>query len=499
MAEYNESQINSNETERISAEQERIENEAKRQTNETEREARETTRQSNETTRISKEAERLAEEVNRVEAETSRVNAEQGRVEAENIRAEFYEGFNDRLDTVDSQLAHNENELKLLKNANNVYGINIPEYSDIGLILNDIIQNTNVPVIYIPSGTYNSSVEITIDRPVKIIGENSWYTEDETGVHSLMPYISFSSSKGFNITVPNVRIENVSVRAVDYGFFAEYYKNGRITSTYNIQLENCTSEHCIEADFYIGMTVQCEIKHCVALGGKTGFRFEGGQNTSTLIENCWARNVQNEGYYCASMTYCTFINCCCDIAKTGFIVSSCKSVNFIGCGSELVEDVFHLTSCIGVTIIEPFGAFNGGTESNPLNEKGSLINVWVSKDITITGGNNIEYNGNYDITSHAMIDGDVPILLGGSDLRVNFFKANNAIKQGDLLKYMSIEGGAGGKSYYVPSVYAKYKVIYTIFINGTVEQTISTTMDGGSLVFDLPVGRTCQIIYIPLA
>ena len=396
-------------------------------------------------------------------------------------------------------MAHNENELKLLKNANNVYGINIPEYSDIGLILNDIIQNTNVPVIYIPSGTYNSSVEITIDRPVKIIGENSWYTEDETGVHSLMPYISFSSSKGFNITVPNVRIENVSVRAVDYGFFAEYYKNGRITSTYNIQLENCTSEHCREADFYIGMTVQCEIKHCVALGGKTGFRFEGGQNTSTLIENCWARNVQNEGYYCASMTYCTFINCCCDIAKTGFIVSSCKSVNFIGCGSELVEDVFHLSSCIGVTIIEPFGAFNGGTESNPLNEKGSLINVWVSKDITITGGNNIEYNGNYDITSHAMIDGDVPILLGGSDLRVNFFKANNAIKQGDLLKYMSIEGGAGGKSYYVPSVYAKYKVIYTIFINGTVEQTISTTMDGGSLVFDLPVSRTCQIIYIPLA
>ena len=97
MAEYNESQINSNETERISAEQERIENEAQRQTKETERDAREATRQSNESTRISKEAERLAEEVNRVQAE--------------NIRAEFYEGFNDRLDAVDSQLAHIEKQI----------------------------------------------------------------------------------------------------------------------------------------------------------------------------------------------------------------------------------------------------------------------------------------------------------------------------------------------------------------------------------------------------
>ena len=104
MAEYNESQINSNETERISAEQERIENEAKRQTNETEREAREATRQSNETTRISKEAERLAEEVNRVEAEASRVTAEQGRVEAENTRAEFYEGFNERLTYIENNI-----------------------------------------------------------------------------------------------------------------------------------------------------------------------------------------------------------------------------------------------------------------------------------------------------------------------------------------------------------------------------------------------------------
>ena len=121
MAEYNESQINSNETERISAEQQRIENEAKRQTKETEREAREATRQSNESTRISKEAERLAEEVNRVNAEASRVTAEEGRVDAENIRTEFYEGFNERLDVVDSQLAQITLNINSFKNDDNTW------------------------------------------------------------------------------------------------------------------------------------------------------------------------------------------------------------------------------------------------------------------------------------------------------------------------------------------------------------------------------------------
>src|SRR5699024_6223976 len=129
--------------------------------------------------------------------------------------------------------------------------------------------------------------------------------------------------------------------------------------------------------------------HCVALGGKIGFKFEGGQNTSTLIENCWARNVKEIGYYCASMTYCTFINNCCDIAESGFVISACKSVSFIGCGAERVNQAFHVSSCTGVTIIEPFGAFNGN-ETNPLTDRGSLINVWYSKDITIIGGNNVE-------------------------------------------------------------------------------------------------------------
>ena len=98
MAEYNESQINSNETERISAEQQRINNEARRRAEETEREAKETARQI-------KETEREAKESTRQSNERARISEEANRQEAENIRAEFYEGVNDRLDTIDSRLA----------------------------------------------------------------------------------------------------------------------------------------------------------------------------------------------------------------------------------------------------------------------------------------------------------------------------------------------------------------------------------------------------------
>ena len=114
MAEYNESQINSNETERISAEQQRINNEAKRQTKETEREARETIRQSNESARITEyntfmaeahnnydtfidnvenaEDERIANEEGRVQSEASRVTAEQTRISAEQNREQVEAG-----------------------------------------------------------------------------------------------------------------------------------------------------------------------------------------------------------------------------------------------------------------------------------------------------------------------------------------------------------------------------------------------------------------------
>ena len=166
MAKYTENQININETERINAEQQRINNETQRQTKEKEREARETTRQSNESTRISKEAERLAEEVNRQEAETSRVTAEQGRVEAENIRAEFYEGFNDKLDVVNTQLTHKVN-------VDNIVYINVSDFGVIGDGVTDVTDKlqelfNTYSNIYLPEGNYIVTKPIEIKQIIKI-------------------------------------------------------------------------------------------------------------------------------------------------------------------------------------------------------------------------------------------------------------------------------------------------------------------------------------------
>lgn len=181
MAEYNESQINSNETERISAEQQRIENEAKRQTNETEREAREATRQSNESTRISEyntfmadaqseynsfitnaenaEDERIENEEGRIQAEASRVTAEQGRVEAENIRAEFYEGFNE-------QLTQKVNKHELVINVKD-FGAKCDGVTNDTVALQsaiDFIETNNViDTLFIPEGELLVTSKIYID------------------------------------------------------------------------------------------------------------------------------------------------------------------------------------------------------------------------------------------------------------------------------------------------------------------------------------------------
>ena len=252
MAEYNESQINSNEIERISAEQERINNEAQRQTNETEREAREDVRQSNESTRISKEAERLAEEVNRQEAEASRVTAEQGRVNAENIRAEFYEGFNTRLNEVYSQLAHKPNKEDLF--------INVKDFGAKGDGVNDDTESIKNAIssiggdyakggtVYIPKGKYKITDTIFISSNVNIIGDgNTSYfsnVNSDIGTYLLFecsdlekPCISFifeknGDNKNYNYTVNGDDLDNGVVRQST----SSSLKNLTIISTNNHNL-----------------------------------------------------------------------------------------------------------------------------------------------------------------------------------------------------------------------------------------------------------------------
>lgn len=92
MAEFSEEQIQQNEEERIL-------NEAKRVSDEVERVQGEENRIENERERISKEAERETNEIQRMARE--------------DIRQGFYDGFNDRLNEVNSQLAHITNKIDI--------------------------------------------------------------------------------------------------------------------------------------------------------------------------------------------------------------------------------------------------------------------------------------------------------------------------------------------------------------------------------------------------
>ena len=61
----------------------------------------------------SNELKRIENEENRIENEAERVANEIERIAKEEIRNEFYDGFNDRLDEVNSQLAHIENNIDI--------------------------------------------------------------------------------------------------------------------------------------------------------------------------------------------------------------------------------------------------------------------------------------------------------------------------------------------------------------------------------------------------
>ena len=110
---YQEEQRMANENERKSNEINRQSNENTRISNENTRQSNESSRQEYETQRRVEEDERLTDEQVRVNAEKTRQANEAQRIQAENTRSEFYEGFNDRLDAVDSQLAHIENNIDI--------------------------------------------------------------------------------------------------------------------------------------------------------------------------------------------------------------------------------------------------------------------------------------------------------------------------------------------------------------------------------------------------
>lgn len=188
MAEYNESQINTNETERISAEQQRIQNEAKRQTAETEREAREVTRQSNESTRISEyntfmadaqseynsfitnaenaEDERIANEQSRVQAEASRVNAENNRgIRLGELENEVAPLVSDLSSSISEELI-NENVTSFKVGTSNVTNVD----------LSNQMEQSLVDVTYIKGKTVKENSKVDSVKVVFDSGEKELYS-----------------------------------------------------------------------------------------------------------------------------------------------------------------------------------------------------------------------------------------------------------------------------------------------------------------------------------
>ena len=119
MAEYNESQINSNETKREAQEIERINNETNRKSNEIERQEREDIRIEKEDGRLTDEQVRVNAENIRIANENERLRKEIERQNAEELRQIAYNSSlygrmdeaEDKLNEVNSQLAHIVNVL----------------------------------------------------------------------------------------------------------------------------------------------------------------------------------------------------------------------------------------------------------------------------------------------------------------------------------------------------------------------------------------------------
>ena len=116
----------------------------------------------------SNELKRIENEENRIENEENRIENEAERVANEEIRNEFYEGFNERLDTVDSQLANNEYNIDVLKSDKYILDISKSDFDTEFLKAIDLAKKTKKQ-IFIPQGNYISYRTFKIDYEANIV------------------------------------------------------------------------------------------------------------------------------------------------------------------------------------------------------------------------------------------------------------------------------------------------------------------------------------------
>ena len=222
---YTEEEIQSNELKRIENEENRIENEENR---------------------IENEAERVANEIERIAKEENRIGNEAERVANEIVRNEFYDGFNDRLDVVNSQLEHIVKKNMVSVTDYGAKGDGITD--DTQAFLGAISDKRNL--IYVPNGTYKINSKLNLSGK-SLIGESIMNTKldfSDNADSECCIYIS-----GFRIELKNIFITANPSVSTQYAIKAHYCTDG--AKIENIIINNIAPNGIyIDKSWYVSMS-----------------------------------------------------------------------------------------------------------------------------------------------------------------------------------------------------------------------------------------------------
>ena len=205
MADFSEEQIQQNEEERIL-------NEAQRVSDEVERQQGEENRIENERERFSKEAERETNEIQRMARE--------------DIRQEFYDGFNDRLDEAESQLAQKANLNTVFSMAN--MGQDIKEAmtgGSVAVVGENTILETNIIDEQVTNKKIKEvSLEKITDLNEIILNINNF---NQVGTSTIAGGVNVTQSTGslIEITIPLT-----DVKDGDYVFNFDYKSKHNVSA-----------------------------------------------------------------------------------------------------------------------------------------------------------------------------------------------------------------------------------------------------------------------------
>ena len=241
----------------------------------------------------SNELKRIENEENRIENEAERIANEIERIAKEEIRNEFYEGFNDRLDTVDSQLAHIEN---------NFLTISVKDYENIASndteMFNLAFANTNCEII-VPSGVYLIDDELVMNTNTKLVfqgGAKLNFTNDNAKLcvnrNCILKDINIELPQLYNnsaIEISNRTIANIGTTKVDIFIDGVYIKAPKSYEVMN-NYEGCIFEICATQEYSLNGFWNIHIQN-VTFQGMIKYFCKQYHHKDNWVTSCSFRNI----------------------------------------------------------------------------------------------------------------------------------------------------------------------------------------------------------------